>query len=390
MKIGRNDSCPCGSGAKYKRCCLLKRDTTASKSTPSQLPEPVRRAFAARQQSEAARVQKYGHVRAPITAAFQGSQFVAVGSRLFHDKNWKTFHDFLFAYPGGVFEKDWFARELQLRPSDRHPVIQWYQALQGFDAARRRPEQKGLVLKTDSPPAEISALLSFAYDLYTLENYSLLQQRLVKRLQHQDQFQGARYETYVAAALVRAGFTLQLEDETDLTSTHCEFVATHTATGRGYSVEAKSRHRSGYLGQAGEPKPLSEIQGDVRRLLISALRKNAAHDRLVFIDVNVPPSSPKIFETEWFNDVASQMLELEESPNGALLPPAFVYLTNFPYHFMEEGAPLSGSVVIFRGFNIPEFRVGHPDATVLPSKFPAPFLLHSSMLLNTAVPHELS
>jgi hypothetical protein len=22
MKIGRNDSCPCGSGAKYKRCCL--------------------------------------------------------------------------------------------------------------------------------------------------------------------------------------------------------------------------------------------------------------------------------------------------------------------------------------------------------------------------------
>ena len=24
MKIGRNDSCPCGSGKKYKKCCLLK------------------------------------------------------------------------------------------------------------------------------------------------------------------------------------------------------------------------------------------------------------------------------------------------------------------------------------------------------------------------------
>ncbi len=24
-KIGRNDSCPCGSGEKYKRCCLIKR-----------------------------------------------------------------------------------------------------------------------------------------------------------------------------------------------------------------------------------------------------------------------------------------------------------------------------------------------------------------------------
>lgn len=24
MKIGRNDPCPCGSGKKYKRCCLNK------------------------------------------------------------------------------------------------------------------------------------------------------------------------------------------------------------------------------------------------------------------------------------------------------------------------------------------------------------------------------
>jgi methionyl aminopeptidase len=26
-KIGRNDPCPCGSGLKYKKCCLLKKDT---------------------------------------------------------------------------------------------------------------------------------------------------------------------------------------------------------------------------------------------------------------------------------------------------------------------------------------------------------------------------
>lgn len=26
-KIGRNDPCPCGSGKKYKKCCLLKKDT---------------------------------------------------------------------------------------------------------------------------------------------------------------------------------------------------------------------------------------------------------------------------------------------------------------------------------------------------------------------------
>lgn len=24
-KVGRNDPCPCGSGKKYKQCCLLKK-----------------------------------------------------------------------------------------------------------------------------------------------------------------------------------------------------------------------------------------------------------------------------------------------------------------------------------------------------------------------------
>lgn len=28
MKTGRNDLCPCGSGKKYKKCCLLKEDET--------------------------------------------------------------------------------------------------------------------------------------------------------------------------------------------------------------------------------------------------------------------------------------------------------------------------------------------------------------------------
>ena len=29
-KIGRNDACPCGSGAKYKRCCAT-RDKVANR-----------------------------------------------------------------------------------------------------------------------------------------------------------------------------------------------------------------------------------------------------------------------------------------------------------------------------------------------------------------------
>jgi hypothetical protein len=29
MKVGRNDPCPCGSGNKYKKCCLAKDQASA-------------------------------------------------------------------------------------------------------------------------------------------------------------------------------------------------------------------------------------------------------------------------------------------------------------------------------------------------------------------------
>ena len=31
QKIGRNDSCPCGSGKKYKRCCLARQSASYSR-----------------------------------------------------------------------------------------------------------------------------------------------------------------------------------------------------------------------------------------------------------------------------------------------------------------------------------------------------------------------
>jgi len=39
MKIGRNDPCPCGSGKKYKKCCLLTEH-------PKPVSEPIDEFFA--------------------------------------------------------------------------------------------------------------------------------------------------------------------------------------------------------------------------------------------------------------------------------------------------------------------------------------------------------
>ena len=38
-KVGRNDPCPCGSGKKYKRCCLEK-DETAARALAAVTPPP--------------------------------------------------------------------------------------------------------------------------------------------------------------------------------------------------------------------------------------------------------------------------------------------------------------------------------------------------------------
>jgi len=37
-KPGRNDPCPCGSGKKYKRCCLEKDEAAVRKLAPAPLP----------------------------------------------------------------------------------------------------------------------------------------------------------------------------------------------------------------------------------------------------------------------------------------------------------------------------------------------------------------
>jgi len=46
METGRNDPCPCGSGEKYKKCCLGREDKTGAHLTPAQLVKARARAFA--------------------------------------------------------------------------------------------------------------------------------------------------------------------------------------------------------------------------------------------------------------------------------------------------------------------------------------------------------
>jgi hypothetical protein len=72
----------------------------------------------------------------------------------------------------------------------------WYIALCDFQARNEKPDADGLF--SGEPDGPSLALLALAYELYILESDLLVQEKLIRRLLHRDQFQGARYEITVA------------------------------------------------------------------------------------------------------------------------------------------------------------------------------------------------
>lgn len=384
-KVGRNDKCPCGSGIKYKRCCGVTSPTQGQHMRVlefGELPQEVQQAAIEHQRKEAERIRRYGHVRPAIATDHLGYKFVAVGNTLHYSKSWKTFHDFLVNYMA-VLGTEWGNAELKKLYAERHPVVQWYHHVCEFQ--RRTVKERGKVYSARAT-GPVMAYMALAYDLYTLQHHALLQQKLINRLKIKDQFQGARYETYVAAAFVRAGFHVALEDESDIETSHCEFIATHQRTNLKYAVEAKSRHRPGLLGQPGERQPLQQIQADVYRLLQKALLKRAQCDRVIFIDVNVPPREGSLFETDWFNKIVVQVNQLENNQAADKpWPPAFIFVTNHPYHYVGGDDPEPGRSTIFTAINMPDFK--QPDPEIM-RKYPAIEELLDSVLNHTEIPHE--
>jgi hypothetical protein len=161
---------------------------------------------------------------------------------------------------------------------------------------------------------------------------------VIRRLKNKDQFQGARYELVVAATMVRAGYTINYEDERDGSKKHTEFIAQHRGTGTVVSVEAKSRHRAGVLGQPGD---LGEtIKADVGRLLTQAVLKQPLNPFVIFVDLNVPP-----LPRDWATNFAATPLAKELMKTTHRAGQHFedgkehfnaAFFTNFPHHYAEE------------------------------------------------------
>ncbi len=336
IKVGRNEPCPCGSGKKYKKChgdlARLDRVSSAIAAAPVML--------ARHEAAEQQRIEQQG-LGKPIIAARMdnGHQFVAVNNRLLYSKKWKTFHDFLGDYLKEALGTEWGNAEL-LKPFDqRHPILVWYHKL--CEQQRLTIKEPGKV-STARMTGAVAAYMHLAYDLYALDHNAELQAKLVARLRNRENFYGARYEVQVAAMLARAGFTIAFENEDDRSTSHCEFVATHTRTGKKFSVEAKRAE-----------------SGRVIRQLVRALGKTASHTRIVFIDLNMPDPSTGVEIPAYVQRAFDQLRRFEtRNPQAKRMPPAYVLLTNAPWEHHLDGFEWR-QLALGDGFQIDQFKLDH-------------------------------
>ncbi len=347
-KIGRNEPCPCGSNKKYKRCCGSIGALEESRARSQAI---VGRQAAFQEAMALQRTQQQGLGRPIISAEVGGTRFVAVKNRLLHSQKWRTFHDFLNDYIKSALGPKWGTNEIQTKAlKKRHPILIWYDKL--CHLQRRYVKRLGEIY--DAPmTGAATAWYSLAYDLYCLDHNAELQQKLINRLKNDDNFYGARYEIFVAAILIRAGFTIEFEDENKRGSTHCEFTATSRSTGRKFSVECKHRESGTRRGNL----KLSKLG----RTLRNALLKQANHARIVFIDLNFPyePKSGSSFPPA-MELALKHVRKFESNPaNSVDLPPAFCFLTNYPIHRHLDDANV-GFAVITDGFKIPEYKTDQP------------------------------
>lgn len=333
-KSGRNELCPCSSGRKYKHC--HGAPVPPLRPVPPILEKPAARADAERIQRE----RQQGLGKPIIAAMFEGERLVAVKNRLLHSKRWRTFEDFLFDYIKVAMGSAWGNAELAKPAEQRHPVLVWYQKACAY--LNQFIKEPGKVHPTSGTGA-VAGYLHLAYDLYAIDHNAELQEKLLARLRHRESFSGARYELYVAATFVRAGFDIEFENEDDRDTSHCEFTATYRKTGRRFSVEAKRREGR---------------RDRIGHLFNNALAKNANHTRVIFIDINARDDSPGEQRPGFLEKALRRMRSFEGQPlNGQPRPPAYVFVTNTPWDLYLD-LPAPRCTVLAEGFQILDFKSG--------------------------------
>ncbi len=328
------------------------------------MPPEVMRKFVEHEIRERQRTERYGKVKPEIAIDFQGYKMVAVGSKLHYSKTWKFFPDFLMNYLPSVFGKEWGQAELARPFQEQHQVVQWRTKCLQF---MKKQEKNAQGFYDAVPSGFMAAFLNLAYDLYIVEHNGRFDDDLLARLRHPDQFQGARHELVAEATCLRAGFTIDHEDERDTSKRHAEFTATHKESGQKISVEAKSKHRDGVLGRPGQPEPENEVNLRFGKLINDAIDKNPTHPLVIFLDTNLPPTvAEQVFEPisrdPFVPPPSMKVLDTVRAKHGGKDPYSLVLFTNHPHYYGKEDEPAPTNKTLFVMSQIPKNPPAHPKA----------------------------
>jgi hypothetical protein len=396
-KVGRNDPCPCGGSKKYKKChgsptsqgapaqagSVSAQPFTIQELNPSAVPrevfEEALRLSAEHDQRERTRTNRFGLVRPEISGNFQGYKFVAIGGNLMYmpAEKCKFFTDVLIARVPLVFRREWFEQEVAKPRDQRHPVMQWrVKGMEYMNAQPPLPDGTYGAL----PTGPLLAYVTFAYDLYVVEHNARLDSRLLERLKHPDQFQGARHELFAEATCLRAGFEIEHEDETDPSRRHAEFTATHKSTGQKLSIEAKSKHRPGVLGQTGAREDEDALNLRFGKLLTNAVAKNPPHPLVVFLDMNMPFSTAERFLKPPPHPFILKTLNRMSKEHNGRNPINLLVMTNHPQHYTADNEIAQGAHLLTILNNLSVKPVLNPSALTA---------LHQAANLYGNIPQEL-
>lgn len=288
------------------------------------------------------RGKQQGRGRPIISALHRGYRFVAVGNKVLHSNQWKTFHDFLMDYIIRVIGRRWATSEKKKPFKLRHPLLQWHELVWKEQKAKvKTPGQVHTWVMTGAS----DAYLHLAYNLYLLAHNLELQDFFLSRLRNADQFYGACYEAQVAAYFTIAGFKLCLEPEHDPSTSHCEFTATSPNSSKSYSVEAKSRKHD---------KTTTAIGNQ----LYKALCKDASHTRIIFIDLNASDELVGKNPIDFCMGISDQLRNKENTLTikGQIPPQAYIFITNNTYLYNLNDSTNS-ALMYLDGFNIDDFQI---------------------------------
>ena len=352
MKIGRNQKCPlCDSGKKYKKCCgspLLNKKKTLIQMSPNEISPEIKIVLDHHKANELIREQQQGLGKPIIATKVKDQQVVVVGNTLLSSPKWKTFTDFLSDYLKITMGEEWDNSEIKKIFEDRHPILQWHDKCCKIQQEHFVASDK---IQSITATGVVYCYFGVAYNLYLLKHNVELQQRYIDRLKDINNFQGAYYELIVANCLIRSGFELELEDETDEQTKHCEFSAVSKKTGKKYWVEAKARSVAGILGKTAENGTTKKDPTCMlSKHLNDAFQKPAKDERLIFVDVNTSFEGETV--PDWI-ERAGKKLDMKEKdikPEQT----AYVFVTNICFHWDLDSEIVCNAILAY-GLGIPDF-----------------------------------